>query len=103
MTERRARFVALAREQQRADAANELERRRQATDAPDETQEQEDEGEKLAERAALERRMRARERVERLKRVWRDHPEVKAACYLISMACALMLIQYLLENGKRAW
>ena len=91
------------------DAANELERSRQVAPwAPVETQEEQNEREtkereewKRAQREALDRRMRARARIERLKRVLAEHPELKIACHLISMAVALFVIKFLLENGKQ--
>lgn len=107
MSERRVRFIAMARERQRVEAANELERSRQARQEPDGTQEEQDEREteewKRAQREAMDRRLRARARIANVKRVFAEHPELKAACHLISMGVALLVIKWLLENGERAW
>lgn len=58
---------------------------------------------KQEQRERLDRKVRARQRVERLKNVWRERPELKAALQLISMAFALMWIRFLLENGEQDW
>jgi len=90
MSDRPAKFIALAKENKRMDAANALERSRQWPETE----------EKRKQREALDRRVRARERIERLKRHLAEHPELKAACYLISMGVALLVIQFFLENGE---
>ena len=98
MSNRSGKFIALANKKKRVDLANALERSRQRTEvAEDETQEKRDERERL------DRRLRARERVERLKQVLAEHPEVKVACYLMSMSVAFLAIQFLLEHGKQEW
>jgi len=98
MANRSGKFIALANEKKRVDAANALERSRQRTEvAEDETQEKRDERERL------DRRLRARKRIDRLKQVLAEHPEVKVACYLMSMGVAFLAIQFLLEHGKQEW
>ena len=58
---------------------------------------------KQEQRERLDRQVRARQRVERLKTVWLERPELKVALQLISMAFALMWIRFLLENGEQDW
>jgi hypothetical protein len=106
MTERRVRFIAMAQERQRTEAANELELRRQTTESPVKTQEEEDEREtteKRADRERLDHRAVVRARIERLKQILIEYPEMKYACYCISMGLAFLFIQWLLVNGQQPW
>ena len=81
---RRSRFIELAQEEKTRRMEDEEARKRE-------------------QRAVLERRVRARARIENLKRVLREHPELKIAGYLISMGVALFVIQWLLDNGTQEW
>ena len=86
------------------EAANALERSRQ-TAGGEGTGEKDDD--KLEDRAVLDakiaRRALARKRIENVKRFFVEHPEVKIAMHLMSMAVALSFMKFLLENGKQEW
>lgn len=106
MSTRRVRFVALARERQRMEAADELERSRQVTASPAETQEQQDAretAEKRVERERMDRAVRMRLRIVKLKRMLVEYPEMKYACYCISIGLAFLFMQWLLVNGRQPW
>lgn len=102
MSRRRAQFIELANEKKREDTADALERSRQA-DGGGVVKQTIDESEKYTERKALDRRVRACARIENMKRVLREHPELKMACHLIGMGVAFLAIQWLLINGEQEW